>query len=154
MILRHKVRGVNEKLSGQCSRPKIRFCEGGNSLLEPGLPSPMRCLSGNNLCFTSRLKTHRKVSADHRVRVIFSYITSQAPRFLHWFKFFNEMPKKKAVFPLLYSGHVWESVLLRFDGWMVGLKNFLSFFVRIKHLLVFQTTCFLMISLGKGDSLP
>lgn len=28
VILRHKVRGVNEELSGQCSRPKIRFLRG------------------------------------------------------------------------------------------------------------------------------
>lgn len=58
--------GVSEKLSGQCSRPTIRTCcEGGNRLLEPGLLSPRRCLSGSNLAFTSRLKTCRKVSEDY-----------------------------------------------------------------------------------------
>lgn len=66
VMLRQKVRGVSEKLSGQCSRPTIRTCcEGGNRLLEPGLLSPRRCLSGSNLAFTSRLKTCRKVSEDY-----------------------------------------------------------------------------------------
>lgn len=65
-ILRHKVRGVNEKLSGQHSRPKIRFLRGREqpSRARSSFSYSMRCLSGSNLAFTSLLETRIKVSAD------------------------------------------------------------------------------------------
>ncbi len=61
-ILRHKVRGANEKLSGQWSRPKIRFLRGREHPFRArsSFTYSMRCLSGSDLAFTSHLETRKK----------------------------------------------------------------------------------------------
>lgn len=106
----------------------------------------MRCLSGSNFRFTSCLNTHRKVSTDHSS--VFSYITSQALRFVH---------SKEDRMGWLPNAQQWACEKERerpFEIWWMngGPSIFFFFFVQIKYLLFFQTTCLLMIFFGKGDS--
>lgn len=79
VIPRHKVRGVNEKLSGQCSRPKIRFLRGWEQ--------PFKAMSS----FTYEMFvwkqfrfciTHRKVSADLSGVLLIHHSTKVTPLIL------------------------------------------------------------------------
>lgn len=62
VTLRHKVRGVNEKLSGQCSRPKIRFLGGRERPSRARSPFTYEMFVWKQ--FSLYITSHRKVSAD------------------------------------------------------------------------------------------